>query len=202
MSVSKSLFFLLAIVVFQAVADNRPLLSGHWEKLPDESDRPEELIARSLEYIDVGAFQAARSAGHPAPMGAFRRKPTQKQVDELFHFLDSVIPMQPLASIEHREPWVKLVYVDGREREIYTDGRDLAAKVQTTATRRDQKLQFAAWEGDVLAVETHASSGVSVLERYSLANGAKRLRVEIAIDSPRFPEVLSLDSIYRSAGKD
>lgn len=186
-----------------AVAGDRPLLSGRWERLPDESDNPDEFIAEGLEYIDMGAFQAARTEGRAAPRGAYRRKPTKKQVDSLLQFLDTVVPLQPLVSIEHREPWIKLVYADGREREIYTDGRDLAAKVQTTATQQDQKLQFASWEEDVLVIETNTSSGVSVLERYSLVNDPEkhepaRLRVEVAIDTARFRHVLKLNSVYRS----
>lgn len=205
MLASRYLFFILAVVALQAFAASRPQLSGRWEWLPDESDNPDELIAKGLEYIDVSAFQAARAAGHAAPKGAYRRKPTRKQVDSLLRFLDTVVPLRPLASIEHREPWVKLVYADGREREIYTDGRDLAAKVQTTAAHQDQKLQFASWEGDVLVIETNTSSGVSVLERYSLVNDPVKhepahLRVEIVIDSARFRDVLKLSNVYRPAG--
>lgn len=204
MLVSRSLFFILAIVSLQAVAANRPQLTGRWERLPDESDSLDELIAEGLEYIDVEALQAARAAGHAAPRGAYRRKPTKKEVDSLLRFLDTVVPMQPLALVEHREPWVRLVYADGREREIYTDGRDLAAKVQTTAAQQDQKLQFASWEEDVLVIETNTSSGVSVLERYSLVNDPEkhepvRLRVEVAIDSARFRDVLRLRNVYRPA---
>lgn len=205
MLASRRFFFVLAILTFQAYAADRPLLSGRWERLPDESDNPGELIAESLEFIDLAAFQAARSTGRAAPRGAFRHKPTSKQVDSLLSFLDTVVPLQPLVSIEHREPWVKLVYTDGREREIYTDGRDLAAKVQTTAVEQDQKLQFASWEENVLVIETNSSSGVSVLERYSLVNdagkhGPAHLRVEVAIDSARFRERVRLNSVYRPAG--
>lgn len=207
MLVSRSFFLILVFVVFQAVADNRSLLSGQWKWLPDESDDPRELIAESLEFIDVAAFQAARAAGHAAPVGAYRRRPARKQVDSVFRFFDTVVPMQPLASIEHREPWMKLIYTDGREREIYTDGRDLAASVQTTAARQDQKLQFASWEGNVLVVETNTSSGVSVLESYSLGSGSGKdeviqLQVEIAIDSARLPDMLRFNSVYRSAAKE
>lgn len=201
------IFIILIVISFQAAADSRPVLSGHWERLPDESNNPSELIAKSLEYIDLAALQAARSMGNRAPMGAFRRKPTPKQVDSLLHFFDTVVPLQPLVSIEHREPWIKLIYTDGREREIYTDGRDLAASVQTTAARQDQKLQYASWEKDILVVETHTGSGVSVLERYSLwrrpgEDEAMHLRVEVTIDTARLSEMLSLYSIYRSADKE
>lgn len=198
------LFCGLIVLLVPAIAGDRPLLTGRWERLPDESDSLDERIAEGLAYIDVEALQAARAAGHAAPRGAYRRKPTRKEVDSLLRFLDTVVPMQPLASIEHREPWVKLVYADGREREIYTDGRDLAAKVQTTAAQQDQKLQFASWEEDVLVIETNTSSGVSVLERYTRVNDPEkhepvRLRVDVAIDSARFRDVLRLRNVYRPA---
>ena len=207
MTIRAFFFCGLILLLIPAAANNRPLLYGQWERLPDESDNLTELLAKSLEFIDVAAFQASRAAGYAAPVGAYRRKPTRKQVDSLFHFFDTVVPMQPLVSIEHREPWVKLTYTDGREREIYTDGRDLAASVQTTAARKDQKLQFASWEGDVLVVETNTSSGVSVLESYSLGSGSGKdemiqLQVEIAIDSARLPDMLRFNSVYRSAGKE
>jgi hypothetical protein len=200
------IFLILIAISFQAFAESKPQLSGRWEWLPDESDDPGDLIAEGLEYIDIAALQTARSEGYATPAGAFRRKPGQKQVDALFRFFDSIVPMQPLASIEHREPWLKLIYADGREREIYTDGRDLAASVQTTATRQDQKLQFASWEKNTLVVETNTTSGVSMLERYSLSGRSEKgeatfLRVEIAIDSARLSEMMSINSIYRSAGK-
>lgn len=201
---------MLVIVSLQTavVAEERPLLSGNWEWLPDESAVPRELIAESLEFIDLEAFQAARRTGRASSMrGPYRRKPTKKQVDSAFLLFDTVVPMQPLASIEHREPWVKLAYTDGREREVYTDGRDLAASVQTTAARQDQKLQFASWEKEVLVIETHSSSGVSVLERYTLkagqgGNEAVYLQAEISIDSARLPDTLTIDSLYRSAGSE
>ncbi|HEX7026512.1 MAG TPA: hypothetical protein VF268_04675 [Gammaproteobacteria bacterium] len=200
------LIIILMAMSFQVIADNRSSLSGQWEWLPDESDDPGRLIAKGLEYLDVAAFQVARSSGRTVPVGAFRRKPSEKQVDTLVGFFDAIVPLGPLASIEHREPWMKLGYADGREREIYTDGRDLAASVQTTAAQQAQKIQFASWEGATLVVETNTTSGVSVLERYSLEAHAEKdearlLRVEVIIDSARLAEKISFNSVYRSAGE-
>lgn len=182
-----------------SVVADKPRFHGAWLWASKQSDDARKVITRHLTFVNLSAARLVYTRSGTMRVGNYRHTPTGRQVENTFRLLDSIVPIQPLVRIEHEEPAITLIYADGRRREIYTDERDLDASVQTTAARRAQKLAFASWEQDRLVIETHSNAGITVLERYALDRETRRLNVELAIDTPRLPDVLVLNYQYQPA---
>ena len=177
-----------------------PMIAGRWYEDPAKSDDLRRFLVQNIQYIDVTAvrFRGTRTRGVVVG-GDYRRKLTDKQVNEMLNFIGSIVPLKPVVGIEQNETEVNLLYSGDEVREVRLQSSDVPETRQSTASKKDQSLVLAGWEEGVLVIETNSSSGVSVIERIGLDRGAQEvtLRIQTIIDTPRLPVNLVFNRYYK-----
>ncbi len=196
-----SLFSIVAILCASVVlghvsATGNLSIAGEWVFDVEKSDDLHKSLAKRLEFLDLSSARRVNTSDGPVVLGKVRRRPTEKQITELIQALDKIVPLKPLVKTYHQGAVVNLFYADGRERRIYTDGRDSATTVQSTAMNHDQQLVIAAWEEQALIVETNTNSGIEILESYKVNQEDGSLQVIISVDSAALPKSLQVNYVY------
>jgi hypothetical protein len=132
-------------------------------------------------------------------VGDYRRKLNDKQLSKILSYLGATVPLKPVTGIEQNETEISFLYSGDEVRKIRLQDMGFPETRQSTANQKDQGLVMAAWEGDVLTIETNSTSGVSVLERIGLDRKAEELtlRIETIIDAPRLPVSLVFNRYYK-----
>jgi hypothetical protein len=180
--------------------DVRSSITGPWFEDPLRSDDLRGFLSKNLQYIDVSAirFRGTRSRG-AVMVGDYRRKLNDKQLNKILNYLGATVPLKPVTGIEQNETEVSFLYSGDEIRKIHLQDVGIPETRQSTGSQKDQGLVMAAWEGDVLTIETNNTSGVSVLERIGLDRKAEELtlRIEIIIDAPRLPVSLVFNRYYK-----
>ncbi|HEX5055371.1 MAG TPA: hypothetical protein VFX02_02630 [Gammaproteobacteria bacterium] len=177
-----------------------PMIAGRWYEDPVRSDDLRRFLVQNIQYIDFTAirFRGTRSRGVVVG-GDYRRKLSDKQVNEMLNFIGSIVPLKPVIGIEQSETEVNLLYSGDEMREVRLQSSGIPETRQSTASKKDQNLVLAAWEEGVLVIETNSSSGVSVIERIGLDRGAQEitLKIQTIIDTPRLPVNLVFNRYYK-----
>jgi hypothetical protein len=108
--------------------------------------------------------------------------------------------LKPVTGIEQSETAISFLYSDDETRKVFLQDASFSESRQSTASQKDQGLVLAAWEEDVLTIETNSTSGVSIVERIGLDKQAEEptLRIETIIDAPRLPGSLVFNRYYKS----
>lgn len=194
---------ILVLLIFfnPSWAENtRPSVAGPWYEDPSRSDDLRKFLQQNIQYIDISAvrFRGTRSRG-AVITGNYRRKLSDKKVNEMLNFINAIVPLKPVIGIEQSETEVIFLYPEKETRLVRLLDVDLPETRQSTANKRDQSLVLAAWEEDVLIIETNSTSGVSVVEKIGLDKNAEEitLRVETIIDTPRLPVNLIFNRYYK-----
>src|SRR5690242_533585 len=78
-----------------------PMIAGRWYEDSGRSDDLRHFLAQNIQYIDFTAirFRGTRNRGVTAA-GNYRRKLSNKQVDEMLNFIGSIVPLKPVIGIE------------------------------------------------------------------------------------------------------
>jgi hypothetical protein len=180
----------------------RPLIAGYWYEDQARSDDLRRFLQENIQYIDVSAvrFRGTRNRGVVVG-GSYRRKLSDKQLNEMLEFIGSIVPLKPVIRIEQSEMEVSLLYSGDEVREVplQVQGAQQGETRQSTASKKHQNLVLAAWEEGILVIETNSTSGVSVVERIGLDRAAQEitLRIETIIDTPRLPIDLVFNRYYK-----
>jgi hypothetical protein len=177
-----------------------PMIAGRWYEDPARSDDLRGFLVKNLQYIDFTAvrFRGTRSRGVVVG-GDYRRKLSDKQVNDMLNFIGSIVPLKPVIGIEQSETGVNLLYSGDEMREVQLQSSGITETRQSTASKKDQSLVLAAWEDEALVIETNSSSGVSVIERIGLDREAQEvtLKIQTIIDTPRLPVNLVFNRYYK-----
>lgn len=179
--------------------DDGAKIAGRWYEDTARSDDLRKFLIKNFHYIDVTAVRFRGTRRGVVVGGDYRRKLSDKQVNELMNFLGSIVPLKPIIGIEQAETEVSLLYDGDEVREISLHGSNLPETRQSTASKKDQNLVLAAWEDGVLVIETNSTSGVRVIEKIGLDKSEEEvaLRVEMIIHTPRLPVNLIFNRYYR-----
>ena len=180
-----------------SLAADLPYLGGDWRYDAQQSDDVPELISQRLKVLNRTGIRVINTSRGPVTLGRFRQLSQSEQINIIIELIDIAVSLEPLVEVLHQEPLMRLTYANDRVREVYTDGRDLATTVQSTANLAQQQLMFAAWEEDALVIETNTNSGAKILEYYRLDTDKQRLLVDVSIDSSKMPRVLEYQRVYR-----
>lgn len=183
----------------QAENDSAAAIAGRWYEDTARSDDLRKFLVKNFQYIDVSAVRFRGTRRGVVVGGDYRRKLSDKQVNELLNFLSSIVPLKPIIGIEQSEAEVSLLYSGDEVREIRLHDPDLPETRQSTASKKDQSLVLAAWEEGMLVIETNSTSGVSVIEKIGLDKSEEEiaLRIETIIDTPRLPVNLAFNRYYK-----
>ncbi len=176
-------------------------INGPWYEDSLRSDDLRKFLMKNMRYIDISSvrFISTRSRGVMA-VGDFRRKLSDKQITRMLDFIDAVVPLKPVTRIEQGDKEVSFIYAEDNIRKVSVEAQDadFLETRQSTANKKDQSLVLAAWEEDVLIIETNSTSGVSVVEKIGLDKTAEQptLRIQTIIDTPRLPIALVFNRYY------
>ena len=177
-----------------------PMIAGRWYEDSSRSDDLRRFLIQNIQYIDFTAvrFRGTRNRGVVLG-GNYRRKLSDKQVNEMLDFIGAIVPLKPVIGIEQGETEVDLLYSGDEVRHIRLQSADMVETMQSTANKKDQSLVLAGWEEGVLVIETNSSSGVSVIERIGLDREAEEvtLKIQTIIDTPRLPVNLVFNRYYK-----
>lgn len=178
----------------------RPLIAGRWYEDQARSDDLRKFLKKNLQYIDVTAvrFRGTRSKG-VVVSGDYRRKLSDRQVNEMLDFIGAIVPLRPVIGIEQSDTEVSLLYSGDEVREVPLQTSNVPETRQSTASKKDESLVLAAWEEGILVIETNSTSGVSVVEKIGLDNTAQEitLRIQTIINTPKLPVNLVFNRYYK-----
>lgn len=174
------------------------VIAGRWYEDTSRSDDLRRFLIKNFHYIDVTAVRFRGTRRGVVVGGDYRRKLSDRQVNELMNFLGSIVPLKPIIGIEQTDTEVSLLYDGNEVRVVSLHGSNLPETRQSTASKKDQNLVLAAWEDGVLVIETNSTSGVRVIEKIGLDKSEEptALRVEMIINTPRLPVNLVFNRYY------
>ncbi len=179
--------------------DTHSSITGSWFEDTTQSDDLHRFLSKNLQYIDVSAVRFRGTRRGVIVGGEYRRKLTDKQISKILNYLGATVPLKPVTGIEQSETVVSFLYSGDEIRKVPLQDVSYSESRQSTASQKDQGLVLAAWEEDVLTIETNSTSGVSILERIGLDKQATEptLRIETIIDAPRLPGSLVFNRYYK-----
>jgi hypothetical protein len=190
-----------AVPTITVTGENIPSsIHGPWYEDPLRSDDLRKFLMKNMRYIDISAVRFIGTRRGVIAVGDYRRKLSDKQVSQMLGFIDTVVPLKPVTRIEQSDREVSFVYSEDNVRKISVQAQeaDFLNTRQSTANKKDQSLVLAAWEEDILVIETNSTSGVSVIEKIGLDKTAEQmtLRIQTIIDTPRLPIALTFNRYY------
>jgi hypothetical protein len=192
-------FFILLQSNVGFAEDSRSSITGSWFEDTAQSDDLHRFLTKNLQYIDVSAVRFRGTRRGVVVGGDYRRKLSDKQINKILNYLGATVPLKPVTGIEQSETTVSFLYSGDEIRKVPLQDVDYSQSRQSTASQKDQGLVLAAWEEDVLTIETNSTSGVSILERVGLDKQAEEptLRIQTIIDAPRLPGSLVFNRYYK-----
>jgi hypothetical protein len=179
--------------------DTRSAITGPWFEDPGQSDDLRRFLLKNLQYIDISAIRFRGTRRGVVVGGDYKRQLSDKQLNKILNYLSATVPLKPVTGIEQSETAVSFLYSGDETRKVLLQDASFSESRQSTASQKDQGLVLAAWEEDVLTIETNSTSGVSILERIGLDKQAEEptLRIETIIDAPRLPGSLVFNRYYK-----
>jgi hypothetical protein len=188
----------VALLPLTAWADDKSSIEGSWKLNVEKSHDIRKVVMSRMKYIDRSNMRILSTYSGPALVGIQVRRPDDKQITEMVNFIDSIIPVEPLVSIEQSGQSVKLTYKENRKREIYLTRPEALETMQSTAIDKDQVLTLAAWENDSLIIETNTTSGAKAIEKFELVvrNQVQTLKVSVGINAAKFRMPIFYDHYY------
>ena len=182
-----SLFYIPFILVFlgnsvHAEEQGNKQIIGAWtinEELSDDTDKQvEKAIKKSGGKLDNNKKGKERYRGGPEDQELYDRMSYDQvlyinYVGEEFHF----------------------TYADGFSREFFSDGRSRVISASGSQRGDDKDYSFAAWEGEVLNIESRPRDGGVIYESYSITPEGQ-LRAELSLKPASFPVPVEIIRIY------
>ncbi|MFQ5743727.1 MAG: hypothetical protein ACE5HV_09090 [Acidobacteriota bacterium] len=173
----------------------QPGFAGHWQLNEKLSDDPREKFIEAFRsrFGGRGGGGGGRGGGGGGRGGrgfGGRGGPMQALTQQVFEGDSSLV-------ITYGEPELMFEYAGGRQRTLYTDGREVNMSGEDNPMDATIK---ASWEGAKMVVVTTTSSGDRITETYELLADVRRLVLTAEVENQRLGEPITIRRVYDPEG--
>lgn len=168
-----------------------PNLSGQWHLNKDVSDDPQQKLHPDSEGGSGGSGSGGSSGSGGRGFGGRRGRRGSSGDDGSGTPGPSLFEGRATLTIRHQEPELRITDGAGRERVIYTDGREVEEERSFGGTTKVQ----ARWKDGHVEVTSKPEHGPKTVETYAIAADGTQLTVTTQIDRRRGSAV-TIRSVY------